>query len=94
MSASYFEPALHLNALLTENIGWLLERVRSALSSRSGLHASVSGGLPAVDMQSFAGDKCGVFEIEDPVDDIADLSDPADGARPGPRRTRDRALGS
>ena len=44
---------------------------------------SVAGGLPAVDMQDLARDECGPFEIQDPVDDIADLANPAEGVEGG-----------
>ena len=43
----------------------------------------MSGGLPAVDMQDLARDECGLFEIQDPVDDIADLANPAEGVEGG-----------
>ena len=42
-----------------------------------GLHASVSGGLAAVDVQGLAGDERGSLEVEDRVDDVADLAHPA-----------------
>jgi hypothetical protein len=42
---------------------------------------SVPGGLTAVDVQGLAGDKAGLFEIEDPVGDVADLADPPDGVK-------------
>jgi hypothetical protein len=38
---------------------------------------SVTGGLTAVDVQDLAGDECGPFEVEDPVDNVANLADPA-----------------
>src|SRR5436309_636126 len=39
-------------------------------SARYATSASVSCGLTAVDVQDFAGDERGLFEIEDPVDDV------------------------
>src|SRR5213079_2358543 len=39
---------------------------------------SVSGGLTAVDVQDLARHEGGSFEIQDPVDDVADLADPTD----------------
>jgi len=52
----------------------------------------VPRSLTAVDVQDLAGDERRMFEVEDPVYDIADLADPTDGvgARRSPRRTRDR----
>ena len=52
--------------------------------------ASVPGGLPTVDVQDLAGDERGPFEIQDAVDDVADLAHPAEGVerRPGPRTTQ------
>jgi hypothetical protein len=41
----------------------------------------VSSGRTAVDVQGLAGDECGPFEVEDPVDDVADFADPAKGPR-------------
>ena len=49
----------------------------------SWLDASVSSRPTAVDVQRLAGDEGGVFEIEDPVDDVADLAEPANGLEGG-----------
>ena len=46
------------------------------------LEASVAGGLTAVDVQDLAGDERGPLEIEDPVDDVADLAQPAERVQP------------
>ena len=50
----------------------------------------MSGGLPPVDVQDLAGDERGAFEIQDAVDDVADLAHPAEGMEraPGPRTTQ------
>ena len=45
--------------------------------------ASVPGGLTAVDVQGLAGDEGGPFEVEDPVDDVADLAQPAERVKRG-----------
>ena len=37
--------------------------------------------LTTVDVQGLAGDKRGTFEVEDPVDDVADLAGPTDGVQ-------------
>src|SRR4051795_11966124 len=50
-------------------------------SFRVGSQCSMSGALTAVDVQGLAGDERGTFEIEDPVDDIADLAGPTDGVQ-------------
>jgi hypothetical protein len=39
----------------------------------------VSGSLTAVDVQNLAGDESGLLEIQDSVDDVAYLADPAEG---------------
>jgi len=39
----------------------------------------VPGRLPTVDVQDLAGDEGGPLEIQDAVDDVADLADPAEG---------------
>jgi hypothetical protein len=41
----------------------------------------VSGGLTTVDMQRFAGDERGLFEVENSLDHIADLTQPAEGVK-------------
>ena len=43
----------------------------------SRLLESASSSLTPVDVERLAGDKCGPFEVEDPVDDIADFTEPA-----------------
>ena len=53
------------------------------VTSPSRLSASVSGGLAAVDVEDLAGDERGPLEIEDPVDDVADLAEPAEGMKRG-----------
>src|SRR4051794_22204621 len=50
-------------------------------SFRVGSQCSMSGGLSAVDVQGLAGDERGTFEIDDPVDDVADLAGPTDGVQ-------------
>ena len=42
---------------------------------------SPAGGLTAVDVQDLARDERGSFEVEDPVDDVVDVADPARGWR-------------
>ena len=37
------------------------------------------GRLTAVDVQQFAGDKCGALQIEDSVDNVANLAEPTQG---------------
>ncbi len=41
------------------------------------------GGLPAVDVQDLAGDERGALEVEDPVDHVADLAEPAEWVKAG-----------
>jgi hypothetical protein len=43
----------------------------------SRLLESASSSLTPVDVERLAGDKCGPFEVEDSVDDIADFAEPA-----------------
>jgi hypothetical protein len=47
------------------------------------LVASAARRLTAVDMQGLAGDERGPFEIQDPVDDVVDLAQPAKGVKAG-----------
>jgi hypothetical protein len=47
------------------------------------IHGSQCRRLTAVDVQRLAGDKTRVFEVEDPVDDVADLTHPPDGLNGG-----------
>jgi hypothetical protein len=61
-------------------------------SLRSTSHASMPGGLAPVDVQNLTGDERGAFEIQDAVDDVADLADPADGFRVVARRPREQRL--
>src|SRR5579871_1450542 len=42
-----------------------------------GFDASPAGGLTTIDVQRLARDECGAFEIEDGIDDVADLADAA-----------------
>ena len=46
--------------------------------AKSPLDGSVSSGLTSIDMQRLAGDKGGPFEVEDPVDNVADFAEPAE----------------
>ena len=41
----------------------------------------MSRGLTPVDVQGLAGDERGLFEIQDRVDDVADLANSADGVK-------------
>ena len=49
---------------------------------------SVAGALAAVDVQDLAGHERGAFEIQDRVDDVADLAHAADRVQRGERRVR------
>ena len=62
-------------ALVSHSIG---DRQRIRVSCPiSRLLESGSSSLTPVDVERLAGDKCGSFEVEDPVDDIADFTEPA-----------------
>src|SRR5579859_6705055 len=52
----------------------------------SRLLESASRSLAPVDVERLAGDKCGSFEVEDPVDDVADFTEPAQGMKVGHTR--------
>src|SRR5580658_8857975 len=63
----------------------LRERARAELA-KNRLRGSAPSRLASVDMESLPGHKGGPIEVEDAVDHIADLAEPAQGMKVGHTR--------
>ena len=67
-----------LLALQRRDTGEISSIPDMANSCKMKIMASMAGALAAVDVEHFAGHKAGPFEVEDRVDDIGNLAQPAD----------------